>query len=227
MVTGEDVLAVAAREIGYHESKDKHNKYGEWFGLDYAPWCLEFCQWVYHQCGMDLPFATASCGQLLQWYREHQPDCITKKPIAGALVIFDFPNTKYTTDHVGLFVKADRLKITTIDGNTSNGNDSNGGWVQQRTRTWGYASPTFIIPRGLVEVDWDKAIKDLTGEQAYKLYCKAVNYMVNMPLPTSWNAKEEWDEAIKMGITHGDAPMRPSSLLETAVMVKRAKTLAN
>lgn len=222
MVEGKEILTCAAREIGYHEGAGKKNKYGEWYGMDGVAWCMEFVQWVYHQCRADLPFKTPSCGGLLNWYKRNQPECITKDPIQGCIVIFDFPNTKYDTDHTGLFVKQENGKITTIDGNTSNGNDSNGGWVQQRTRTWGYANPTFIRPRGLVLVDWDKAISEMTDEQAYKLYCKAEKHMAALPLPTSWNAKEELDEAKAMGITDGSNPLVPTPRYQTAIMVKRA-----
>lgn len=222
MVEGKEILAVASREIGYCRDKNGHNKYGEWYGLDNVAYCMEFVQYCYHFSGLDLPFKTPSCSGLLNWYKRNQPECITKDPIQGCIVIFDFPGTKYDTDHTGLFVKQENGKITTIDGNTSNGNDSNGGWVQQRTRTWGYANPTFIRPRGLVLVDWDKAIKEMTDEQAYKLYCKAEKHMATLPLPTSWNAKEELDEAKAMGITDGSNPLAPTPRYQTAIMVKRA-----
>lgn len=150
MPTSKEILAVAAREIGYHEKPGKRNKYGEWYGMDGAAWCMEFVQWVYHQAGADLPYKTASCGDLLSWYRRNQPECVTKtKPVRGCIVIFDFPGTDYATDHTGLFVSKTALKLTTIDGNTSNESEGNGGWVQQRTRSLGYANPTYIIPREL------------------------------------------------------------------------------
>ena len=152
-MTGEDVLRTAAREIGYHEGPGKHNKYGEWYGLDNAAWCIEFVQWVYHETGCDLPFKTASCGSLLRWYREKQPECVTDKPVRGCIVIFDWPGTRYDTDHTGLFVRLENGYITTIDGNTSNGNDGNGGYVQQRTRKLSYADPTYIVPREIREDD--------------------------------------------------------------------------
>lgn len=222
MITGEDVLRIAAREIGYHEKPGKHNKYGEWYGMDGVAWCMEFVQWVYHEAGLDLPYKTASCGELLRWYREHQPDCITTEPIRGCIVIFDFPNTQYSTDHTGLFVGKTDLKITSIDGNTSGGSDGNGGYVQQRTRSLGYANPTYIIPRGLVLVDWDKAISEITDEQAYKLYCMAERHMNTLPLPTSWDAAGELREAMTLGITDGTRPMVPARRFETAIMCKRA-----
>lgn len=228
-VTGEEVLAVASREIGYCRDKSGKSKYGEWYAervhdksFAYAPFCMEFVQFVYHQVGLDLPILTASCGELLRWYANNQPECITKEPIRGAIVIFDFPKTAYSTDHTGLFVSKTDSKLTTIDGNTSNGNDANGGWVQQRTRKLSYANPTYIIPRGLVLVDWDKAISEMTDEQAYKIYCKAENHMNKLPLPISWNAVGELREAKTLGITDGDRPQVPARRYEAAIMVKRA-----
>jgi len=226
MVTGADILRVATREIGYHEKAYHHNKYGEWYGLDGKPWCMEFVQWVYHNAGLDLPFRTASCGTLLRWYQERQPDCISKTPISGCVVIFDLPNTDSETDHTGLFVQAFGDKITTIDGNTSCGNDANGGWVQQRQRSIKKTKPVYIIPRGLAEVvDIDKLISQMTDEQAYKLYCKAEKHMSTLPLPTSWDAAGELREAKLMGITDGESPMIPTPRYQTAIMCKR--TLAN
>lgn len=222
MVTGEEILRFAAREIGYHEGKNKHNKYGEWYGVDGVAWCMAFVQWIYHQANADLPIRTASCGALLRWYQKNQPECITQKPIEGCIVIFDFPKTNATTDHTGLFVKRGNRKITTIDGNTTAGNESNGGWVQQRTRPIDYANPIYIVPRGLIEVDIDRLISEMTDEQAYKLYCKAEKHMGKLPLPTSWSAKGELNEAVKAGITDGSRPMVPARRYEAAIMDKRA-----
>lgn len=147
--TGKELLAIAAREIGYHEGAGQRTKFGEWSGCNGQPWCMSFVQWVYHQAGADLPYRTASCGTLLRWYQQNQSECVVKEPVPGCIVIFDFPGTAYTTDHTGVFVKLDGGKITTIDGNTSNGSDANGGWVQQRTRALSYANPTYIAPREL------------------------------------------------------------------------------
>ena len=149
-VTSKQILDAAARDIGYHEGPNKHNKFGEWFGLDGVPWCMEAVQYWYHEAGADLPHKTASCGDLLRWYREHQPECVTEDPVPGCIVIMDFPGGA-PTDHAGVFVKLVDRKLTTIDGNTSGVNDASGGWVQQRTRTVDYARPVYIVPHELRE----------------------------------------------------------------------------
>ena len=147
--TGDEIIAIAMREIGYRESASQRTKYGEWSGYNGQPWCMSFVQWVYHQAGADLPYMTASCGALLRWYQKNQPECIVKDPVPGCIIIFDFPGTAYSTDHTGLFVSRSDTHVTSIDGNTSGGNNANGGYVQQRTRPLSYANPTYIVPREL------------------------------------------------------------------------------
>lgn len=150
MSKASDILAAAIGEIGYHEDAGHRNKYGAWYGLDGEPWCMEFVQWVYNRAGIPLPFRTASCGELLRWYQVHQPECVTREPVPGCVVIFDFPGGA-PTDHTGIFVEKTEMRITTIDGNTSNGSDANGGWVERRTRSLSYANPTYIVPHELRE----------------------------------------------------------------------------
>lgn len=151
MTKGEEILRIAATQVGYHEGPNHANKYGAWFGMDNVAWCMEFVQWVYAHAGCPMPHKTASCGDLLSWYQKNDPACITKDPVPGCIVIFDFPRTPYSTDHTGLFVKLENGEITTIDGNTQNTSepDDNGGWVQQRTRALSYANPNYILPREL------------------------------------------------------------------------------
>lgn len=246
MATGEDILRIASTQVGYHEEAYHHNKYGAWYGIDDVAWCMEFVSWCYYKAHIRGPVlgltdkqgGTASCGTLLRWYEAHQPDCITDKPTPGCVVIFDFPRTKYSTDHTGLFVKMEDGYITTIDGNTKNTSepDDNGGWVQQRTRKLSYANPTYIIPKELDEdMDIDKLVKDISPEQLYtmaskmypsdlyKLYTKLTEYMATLPLPETWAAQDAWTKAIKDGITDGSRPMAPPTRLEAATMVERKK----
>lgn len=151
MSIGEEILSIAAREIGYHERDGKRNKYGAWYGMDGVAWCMQFVQWVYDQAGVPLPYKTASCGALLRWYKTNQPECVTDKPVPGCIVIFDFPGGA-STDHTGLYVsRMSDDTVTTIDGNTSGLNQVNGGWVQQKTRSRSYAKPVYIVPRELRE----------------------------------------------------------------------------
>lgn len=214
----ERILAAASREIGYREGPGKRNKYGEWYGMDGVAWCMEFVQWVYHTAGMDLPFRTASCGELLNWYRQNRPECITREPVPGCIVIFDFPNTRFMTDHTGIFVACDGYRITTIDGNTSNENEGNGGWVQQRKRTLGFANPTYIVP-GCLREEETMDVSKLTGEQCYELLLKANEYAGTLAAP-DW-MRPELDEAVKAGLTDGTRPLALCMRGAAAIMALR------
>lgn len=150
MTRGEEVLAVAYREIGYCEGANKRNKYGAYYRCDGYAWCMFFVQWCYERAGMKLPKFTGSCGELLRWYRANRPERVTDDPVPGCVVIFDFPGGA-ATDHTGLFVRKAGGTITTIDGNTSGVSQSNGGWVQQKTRQLSYARPVYIVPEELTE----------------------------------------------------------------------------
>lgn len=220
MVSSKQILDVAAREIGYHEGAGKHNKYGEWFGLDHVAWCMEFVQWVYDQAGMPLPYETPSCGALLRWYQKNDPECITKDPIPGSIIIFDLAGTGSTTDHTGLFVSRTQLKVTSIDGNTSAINQANGGWVQEKSRSITYANPTYIRPRGLVEMTGREIIDSLTNEEAYELLLMANEHAASLATP-EW-MKPELDAAIAAGITDGSRPLATCMRGQAAMMVLRA-----
>lgn len=163
MSNADRILQIAKGEIGYHEGKNKDNKYGRWFGMNNCSWCVIFsAAWCYNQAGVigarvgqkykdskGQEVGLYSCSQTLSWYKKNDPECISKTGVSACLVIFDFPNTPYSTDHMGLFVSSDGKTITTIDGNTSNSSEGNGGWVQLKTRKLSYANPIFIIPREL------------------------------------------------------------------------------
>lgn len=208
-VSGTKILEIAAQDIGYHESAGKRNKFGAWYGMDGVAWCMEAVQYWYAQAGMRLPYKTASCSGLLNWYKAVHPECIVSNPEPGCIVIFDLPGTKSLTDHVGLFEAMDRQYITTIDGNTSSKNDANGGYVNRRTRQKNYVH-AYIKPRGLVE---------MTDKEVYEAYNR---HAATLPLPTSWDAAGELREAVELGITDGSNPMLPTPKYQAAIMDKRA-----
>lgn len=138
MTSVKELLAVATRQIGITEWPKNSNKvkYNTWYwgrevsGGDY-PWCMAFVQWCYNEAQMKLPYKTASCSALLNWYREHHPECVVSKPQPGDVVIYDF-------GHTGIVESAAVGKITAIEGNTSagsSGSQDNGGGVYRRTRS--------------------------------------------------------------------------------------------
>lgn len=177
-MTAETVLGIARGELGNRESPAGSNrtKYGRWYGLDGQPWCMMFVMWVFSQAGMPLPYKTASCSGLLNWYRENRPESVKKAPAPGDIVIYNF-------GHTGIVEAVGRGAITAIEGNTSPGtagSQDNGGQVCRKTRKARLVT-AYIRP------DYDK---------------KEDKRMDNNPSPAH---KEGVEWAVKNGILAGDA----------------------
>ena len=138
MASVKELLAVATKQLGITEWPTNSNKvkYSTWYygrevSGDSYPWCMAFVQWCYNEAQMKLPYKTASCSALLNWYKQHHPECVVTKPEPGDVVIYDF-------GHTGIIESAAIGKITAIEGNTTAGNSgsqSNGGGVYRRTRS--------------------------------------------------------------------------------------------
>ena len=131
------IVEIATAEVGYKEGAGKTNKYGIWFGLDRVAWCAEFVSWCYFQAGfplgvIDYMKGFASVPNGLKHFTHTNE--LTNYPQAGDIVIFDW-NRDGNPDHVGIFVQnLGNGMIETIEGNTSDGNPSNGGCVERKQR---------------------------------------------------------------------------------------------
>ena len=134
-----EIVNIAHAEIGTKEVPFGSNKtkYGKWFGLDGVPWCGIFVSWVYAQAGRQLPSigwlrGFASVQQAYLHYKAEGK--ITDTPVPGDIVVFDW-NGDGWFDHTGIFVRwIDSERFGSIEGNTSLGNQSNGGEVMMRKR---------------------------------------------------------------------------------------------
>ena len=144
------IVEIASAEIGQKEQPENSNetKYGEWFGLNGVAWCGIFVSWVYAMAGRQLPKigftkGFAGCQTAVKYFRDN--GLITKNPVDGDIVFFDWNNDgRY--DHTGIFVSGlDNQYFQTIEGNTAIGNDSNGGEVMKRSRK--YRQAIFVHPK--------------------------------------------------------------------------------
>lgn len=129
------ICAAAGNEVGYEEEND-WTKYGQWYednfnapGFSRGEWCAMFCSWCARQAGIP-ESVLCSCayvpawvnwaaaqGKLMGAYGDYEPQ-------AGDLVIFSWEcsDDAGSADHVGLVVDFDGSNITTIEGNTGDGN---------------------------------------------------------------------------------------------------------
>lgn len=135
------LLAKAIADIGYTESPPNSNKtkYGEAYGLNGYSWCLIAIWYWFREAGLSHLFygggKVASCSQYRDWAKK-AGQWVTGDYRRGDLVIFDFPNTGVSTDHIGIVYAVTGGGLVTIEGNTSaTGSQSNGGMVMQKTRS--------------------------------------------------------------------------------------------
>lgn len=154
MPTSKDVLAVAAKYVGTVEKYNNDVLFNTWyygrsvFG-DAYPWCASFTLYCFHEAGAaSLLYdgkKTALCQTLADWFK-------TKgqwhtKPKVGDCVFFKYGKSSRYTDHIGIVEKVNPDgSIGTIEGNTSDKNNRNGGMVMRRTRKSGivgYGRPKY------------------------------------------------------------------------------------
>lgn len=114
-----------------------------------------------------LPCKTAGCPTF--------DSCAIKKNMVkkwgshkvGDIVLFDF-NRNGTSDHIGLVIGINSDgSITTIEGNTGAGNNTNGGQVQKRER-YKYQIKYFVRPKYNAEVTVSMVIATAKAELGYK-----------------------------------------------------------
>lgn len=144
------IIEIARGEVGYTEMPPNSNKtkYGQWFGFDGVAWCAMFVSWCYDHAGFPLGnigFIKGFCGCQTGYDHWVKSGEITNTPKEGDIVLFDW-NKDRRYDHTGLFIcDLGNGKFQTIEGNTSFGNNSNGGEVMIRERE--YSQSIFIHPR--------------------------------------------------------------------------------
>ena len=148
-------LARAITQLGTKESPPESNqtKYCSWYGM-VGPWCAMFVSWCYEygaqDVGTDSPsFAKGSrysyCPYVVSDARNRANGLqTTDDPIPGDLVVYDWGyDTVY--DHIGIFEKwTGSGQFNAIEGNTSYGNDSNGGEVMRRSRSKSGQGTVFV-----------------------------------------------------------------------------------
>jgi peptidoglycan hydrolase-like protein with peptidoglycan-binding domain len=138
----QSILDTAAAENGTKESPANSNKtkYGVWYGLNGEKWCAIFVSWVYHHAGhplevIDRPKGYQSCQSGFNFWK--RKNLLTKDPQPGDIVLYDWTGDGHC-DHTGIFIQwvdAGKTSFRAWEGNTAQGNDSDGGKVMQRTRS--------------------------------------------------------------------------------------------
>jgi peptidoglycan hydrolase-like protein with peptidoglycan-binding domain len=146
--SGLQAEGVAEKFVGLKESPPGSNRttFGVWYGHDGLPWCAIFVSYCFSQgankilCdgylgpGVKVGKGCAYVPTVEDWLKATGQWLGKTNPCrSGDIVIFNFEGKG--PDHIGIVVNATGSgEIMTIEGNTSGGNNSNGGEVMFRTR---------------------------------------------------------------------------------------------
>jgi len=133
-------LARAETQIGVRESPMNSNRvpFSEWYGV-IGPWCAMFVTWCYVESGSTAFVRSRDYAYVPTIVADARAGrnnlTVTNDPQPGDLVCYDW-NHDGVADHVGLFnawISRPDGTFKAVEGNTSVGNDSNGGEVMLRS----------------------------------------------------------------------------------------------
>jgi hypothetical protein len=139
---GATALEIAQQFIGVNEQPPKSNKvmFSNWYGIT-GPWCAMFVTyafvgakskaWKQHERYAYCPYVLEDA----KYNRNYLALVPANQAKSGDVVLFDWDNDGIA-DHIGIVNMAPMkaTKFTTIEGNTSGTNPSDGGMVAHMTR---------------------------------------------------------------------------------------------
>lgn len=167
MATANDVISLAASFIGTHEEPPGSNNVifnTDYYGGEvYDPslaWCCAFVWDIFRMADASNLFLdggkTAYCPTVASWAINTGRVCVYGEAKYGDLVLFDWDRDGIA-DHIGFVVGLNEDdSLETIEGNTSDSDHSNGGWVLGRRR---YPDSVLMI----VRIDYQKEEKIMFG----------------------------------------------------------------
>lgn len=161
------IISIARTYIGTEEQYNNNiifntAYYGKPVSGDNYPWCCVFVWYVFKEAGLSNLFYSgskvASCLKAADWFKSKKQ--WYTKPQVGDIVFFKFSdkNSRYT-DHVGFVEEVKNNCIVTIEGNTSDKDDRNGGMVKRRQRTMEH-----VVGFGRPKYDKEKNIDEIVAE---------------------------------------------------------------
>ena len=145
---GTQALVEAIKHLGLTESPSGSNRtmFGEWYGVDGVAWCNIFVSYCfnvgagYSICdgfkgsGVKAGKGCAYVPTTEAWLRATGLWVGRTEPMAGDIAIYNWDG-KGIPEHIGIVeTSLGNGQFTAIEGNTSVGNDSDGGAVMRRTR---------------------------------------------------------------------------------------------
>lgn len=146
--TAASVLDVARSQLGVKSGR----KYWDYvMGSGYisggaTPWCACFVSWVFHEAGAKcagLPSASCTYGIYAKAKAAGKLVSVDRAQ-PGDVILFNFDGVASDAEHTGIIESVGATTFVTIEGNTSDTNQTAGGTVAKKVRK---KSSTFAIVR--------------------------------------------------------------------------------
>lgn len=246
MTTANDIISCARKYVGVVEKPNNNvifntKYYGREVNGAQYPWCCVFVYEIFKERNASHLFCggqkTALCQYALDYYRK-QGKFFKTDPKVGDLVFFKFGKSSRETNHIGIVTKILPNGINTIEGNTSDANQANGGMVMERVRSTGivgYGRPDYdeivSIPspismpaiaenlypqKGIDVAAWQKGMNYAALRQA------GVKFAVIKIIRKDLNPDEMFEEHYK-GFTEAGIPIKCVYNYSYATTVEKAK----
>ena len=167
MATAKDVIELARSYVGVHEDPLGSNNvfcntdyYGHPVSGEWYPWCCTFVWDIFRIAGAsDLFFngqRTAYCSTVAAWGAQYEVPYGSAQ--YGDIVLFDWDGDG-VADHIGYVIGLNNDgSLWTVEGNTSDADHSNGGYVLERTR---YRGSVYMIIRVQYDDEGDEYMFDV------------------------------------------------------------------
>lgn len=143
----QDILAIAATQVGYREGSNNETKFGAWYPMNYNPWCAMFVSWCAEQAGIPTTVIPkhASCDIGMSWFKRNsqwQDSAYfggSYIPKAGDIIYFGVP---HDSNHVGIVRYSAGGYVYTVEGNASD-MVKNKSYALDNSNILGYGIPTY------------------------------------------------------------------------------------
>lgn len=167
----DNFLDECASWINYKEYPPYSNNtvFGEWYGLNYEPWCDMFISYCAAQCNLTPIIGKfAGCVAHAEWFYEMGrltiKDCFVLSDFERGDIVFFKNKPNGIPSHVGVIESIDEkdFSIVTIEGNTSISSNDNGGSVMRRYRPIEGTETLYI--HSVAKPDYERNIDMLTSD---------------------------------------------------------------
>ena len=216
MPTVKDVLDLAMSQVGITEYPPNSNdvvyntafyghavRDGEPKSNSTYPWCAVFVWWLFSQFSPCLIPKTASCMELGQWFKDNGRWIEPGYEQPGDIAFYKFPTNNRWTNHTGITTEVlGKCDINAVEGNTSVGNDCNGGSVRVRHRTSnivGFGRPDYDAITKPATKDYKQGI-DVSEYQGYIDWAKVKESGISFACMRSTNKNGSVDPTFERNL---------------------------